>query len=132
MRTNIGTRAEKKAISVRNRTEMIWKWRVLPLFAALAAMLGAAGCDEYYGYYGAHPGYGPYYGSYGPYGPGYYVGRAYYVWRPGHWACIITRDPFCFRRPQRIRILDSNGTVKCLPRSLTEPFADGPGENRKS
>ena len=86
MRTNIGTRAEKKAISARNRTEMIWKWRVLPLFAALAAMLGAAGCDEYYGYYGAHPGYGPYYGSYGPYGPGYYVGRAYYVWRPGHWA----------------------------------------------
>ena len=60
-----------------------------------------------------HPGYGPYYGGYGggpyynrpyyggypgsvtvevgdrPYyrhGAGYYVGRTYYVWKPGHWA----------------------------------------------
>jgi hypothetical protein len=61
------------------------------------------------GYYARYPGYGPYagyghpgygYPSYGypgsitvevgdrPYytrGPGYYVGRSYYVWRPGHW-----------------------------------------------
>jgi hypothetical protein len=54
-------------------------------------------------YYGGGP--GPYYGGGGPYyagagsvtvevgdrayytrGPGYYVGRTYYVWRPGHWA----------------------------------------------
>ena len=61
------------------------------------------------GYYARYPGYGPYrgygypgygYPGYGypggvsieigdrPYythGGGYYVGRAYYVWRPGHW-----------------------------------------------
>jgi WXXGXW repeat (2 copies) len=50
------------------------------------------------GYYGG-PAYGPGYGYGGgsvvveigdrPYytrGPGYYVGRSYYVWRPGHWA----------------------------------------------
>jgi hypothetical protein len=54
-------------------------------------------------YYGGGP--GPYYGGGGPYyagagsvtvevgdrayytrGPGYYVGRTYYVWKPGHWA----------------------------------------------
>ncbi len=48
------------------------------------------------------PGYGPYGPGYGAYpgsvtveigdrpyytrGSGYYVGRSYYVWRPGHWA----------------------------------------------
>ena len=57
-------------------------------------------------YYGGGPYYrgGPYYGAraYAGYpgsvtvevgdrayytrGPGYYVGRTYYVWRPGHWA----------------------------------------------
>jgi hypothetical protein len=63
-----------------------------------------AGARTYYGrsYYGRGPygpGYGPGYAAYPgsvtvavgdrPYytrGPGYYVGRTYYVWRPGHWA----------------------------------------------
>jgi hypothetical protein len=63
-----------------------------------------AGARRYYGrsYYGGGPygpGYGPGYAAYPgsvtvavgdrPYytrGPGYYVGRTYYVWRPGHWA----------------------------------------------
>jgi hypothetical protein len=63
-----------------------------------------AGARRYYGrsYYGRGP-YGPGYGSgYAAYpgsvtiavgdrpyytrGPGYYVGRTYYVWRPGRWA----------------------------------------------
>jgi hypothetical protein len=62
-----------------------------------------AGGRRYYGrsYYGGGP-YGPGYGArYAAYpgsvtvavgdrpyytrGPGYYVGRTYYVWRPGHW-----------------------------------------------
>jgi len=64
------------------------------------------GPGPYYGgggpYYGGggpyYRGGGPYYGGYPggvtvaigdrPYytrGPGYYVGRTYYVWRPGHW-----------------------------------------------
>ena len=67
---------------------------------------GTGGCaDQYYsGYpgYGPRYGYGPGYGypGYGypgsvtvevgdrPYytrGAGYYVGRDYYVWKPGHW-----------------------------------------------
>ena len=77
------------------------------LFVLFCAALGVAGCADYYaGYpgYGAYPGPGPYYG--GPYyrgypgsvtvavgdrpyyrhGAGYYVGRTYYVWKPGHWA----------------------------------------------
>ena len=63
-----------------------------------------AGARRYYGrsYYGRGPygpGYGPGYAAYPgsvtvavgdrPYythGPGYYVGRTYYVWRPGRWA----------------------------------------------
>jgi WXXGXW repeat (2 copies) len=63
-----------------------------------------AGARTYYGrsYYGRGPygpGYGPGYAAYPasvtvavgdrPYytrGPGYYVGRTYYVWRPGRWA----------------------------------------------
>jgi hypothetical protein len=63
-----------------------------------------AGARRYYGrsYSGGGPygpGYGPGYAAYPgsvtvavgdrPYytrGPGYYVGRTYYVWRPGHWA----------------------------------------------
>ncbi len=83
---------------------------ILPFCCAVA---GLTGCADYYGpppayggggYYGspsyAGPGYagGPGYGYGGalvvdindrPYytrGPGYYVGRARYVWRPGHWA----------------------------------------------
>jgi hypothetical protein len=105
MRRNTVAHLEKEPVSTRNRTKAILKWRVLVHFAALVVMLGLAGCDEYYGYYGAHPGYGPYYGSYGPYGHGYYGGGygsyygsygpyghgyygggAHYVWRPGHWA----------------------------------------------
>jgi hypothetical protein len=74
------------------------KWFVFRL-ALVFAVLGASGCE---GYYTAYPGYGPYYGP-GPYygggsvvvavgdrpyyrGPGYWSGRVYYVWRPGHWA----------------------------------------------
>jgi len=80
------------------------------LFALVSAALGLVGCG---GYYRAYPGYGPYYGgdygggpyyrgpAYGGYpgsvtvevgdrpyyvhGGGYYVGRTYYVWKPGHW-----------------------------------------------
>src|SRR6266576_1828313 len=80
------------------------------LLALVSAALGLVGCG---GYYSTYPGYGPYYGGYGggpyyggrsyggypgsvtvevgdrPYyrhGAGYYVGRTYYVWKPGHWA----------------------------------------------
>jgi hypothetical protein len=80
------------------------------LLASLSAALGLVGCG---GYYSTYPGYGPYYGGgygSGPYyggpsyagypgsvtvevgdrpyyvrGPGYYVGRTYYIWRPGRW-----------------------------------------------
>lgn len=76
------------------------------LLGLVSAALGLVGCEgEYYGGPAYGPGYyggGPYYGgpNYGypgsvsieigdrPYytrGPGYYVGRTYYVWRPGHW-----------------------------------------------
>jgi hypothetical protein len=65
------------------------------------------GGGPYYGsgpYYGGRYGSGPYYGgrAYAGYpgsvtvevgdrpyyvrGPGYYQGRTYYVWKPGHWA----------------------------------------------
>ena len=61
---------------------------------------GARGYGRsYYGRGPYGPGYGPGYAAYPgsvtvavgdrPYytrGPGYYVGRTYYVWRPGHWA----------------------------------------------
>jgi WXXGXW repeat (2 copies) len=86
--------------------------RTALLLACLSVVIGAGGCaDPYYyggGYYGGGPyygrgpygpGYGPGYAAYPasvtvavgdrPYytrGPGYYVGRTYYVWRPGHWA----------------------------------------------
>ena len=81
------------------------------LFALVSAVLGLVGCG---GYYSDYPGYGPYYGGgygggqyynrpyYGGYpgsvtvavgdrpyyrhGAGYYVGRSYYVWKPGHWS----------------------------------------------
>ena len=80
------------------------KIRNCALFVLISVGVGLGGCG---GYYTGYPGYGPYYGSapapyYGggyagavtvsgydrPYyihGPGYYVGRTYYVWRPGHW-----------------------------------------------
>ena len=85
--------------------------RSVLLFALVSAALGLVGCG---GYYSTYPGYGPYYGGgygggpyynrpyYGGYpgsvtvevgdrpyyshGAGYYVGRTYYVWKPGHWA----------------------------------------------
>ncbi len=76
------------------------------LFVLLCVAVGVGGCE---GNYAAYPGYGPYYNRpyyggpyYGGYpasvsiavgdrpyyvrGPGYYSGRAYYVWRPGHLA----------------------------------------------
>jgi hypothetical protein len=82
------------------------KWGAFVL-ALISVALGAGGCEGYYsaypGYYGPYGG-GPYYGgqpyyagypgsvtvevgdrAYYTRGPGYYVGRAYYVWRPGHW-----------------------------------------------
>jgi len=85
------------------------------LFALVSAAVGLVGCGGYYSA-NAYPGYGPYYGGAypaggpyagGPYygrgypgavtvelgdrpyytrGAGYYVGRTYYVWKPGHWA----------------------------------------------
>ena len=116
MKMNIVDYAGAKAVSARNGTKTIRKWPMLLLLLLLPVMFGLSGCeDEYYGgarpgygpYYG--PGYagnGPYgpgyagYPGYGPgsvtveigdrpyytRGPGYYVGRSYYVWRPGHWA----------------------------------------------
>ena len=68
--------------------------------ALVSAALGASGCEGYYtaypGYYGPSYGPGPYYGGGSvvvavgdrPYyrGPGYWSGRVYYVWKPGHWA----------------------------------------------
>jgi hypothetical protein len=84
--------------------------RSVLLLVLTCAAVGFSGCADYYAGY---PGYGPYYGGpnyggpyygggpYGGYpgsvtiavgdrpyyvrGPGYYVGRTYYVWRPGHW-----------------------------------------------
>lgn len=112
MKMKIVDCAEKKTVLARNGTKTIWKWSVLVVFVLLSVTFGVGGCDEYYG---AYPGYGPYYRGYAPYGPGYaaypgygpyagsvtvevgdrpyytrgpgyYVGRSYYVWRPGHWA----------------------------------------------
>ncbi len=81
------------------------------LLLLVLVVMGVGGCAD--DYYATYPAYGrPYYGGYGPYGPGYgpgyaaypgsvtvevgdrpyynrgagyYVGRSYYVWRPGHW-----------------------------------------------
>ena len=101
--------AEAKAVSVGNGTKTRSKWPIL-LLLLLSVIIGVGGCTDYYG----GPGYGPGYAGPGPYGPGYagypgygypggvtveigdrpyynrgggyYVGRTYYVWRPGHWA----------------------------------------------
>jgi len=111
---NVVDHTEMKAFSARNGSRMRSKWQVL-LLLVISVAFGAGGCADYYGgYYGAGYGPGPYYGGYGggPYGggyaaypgygpgsvtvavgdrpyytrgPGYYVGRTYYVWRPGHW-----------------------------------------------
>ena len=113
MRTKIVDRAEVKTVSATTGTKQKWPTLLLLL---LSVGFGANGCTGYYGYppaYGpGYAGYGAYgpgyagYGSYGPgygaypgsvtvaigdrpyytRGPGYYVGRSYYVWRPGHWA----------------------------------------------
>jgi hypothetical protein len=111
MKTNIFDRVDTKAVSAQRsvKSKLTWPLFVLVL---ISAALGAVGCE---GYYGAYPGYGPYYGAgpyygggpyygrpyYGGYagsvavevgdrpyyihGPGYYAGRTYYVWKPGHW-----------------------------------------------
>jgi WXXGXW repeat (2 copies) len=70
--------------------------RVILLLLLLSTLFWAAGCEDYYnsspGYYGPalYSGGGSvdvavrdrrYYR-----GPGYWYGRAYYVWEPGHWA----------------------------------------------
>ena len=79
------------------------KYSVL-LFVLIGAALAIGGCEATYTpgpYYGGGPYYGrgPYYGGNYPAsvaidvgdrpyyvrGPGYYVGRTYYVWKPGHW-----------------------------------------------
>jgi len=110
MKMKIVDRAEKKAVSARNGTKTIRKWPVLLLLLLLPVTFGLSGCEDEY--YAGRPGYGPYYGGgygpgyagrpgYGPYpgavtveigdrpyytrGAGYYVGRSYYIWRPGHW-----------------------------------------------
>jgi len=102
------------SISAKSETKRKWEWAGL-LVLLLSLTFGVIGCEEEHyagpgygpnyvatgpGPYG--PGYGPgYVGPAGypgtvaieigdrPYytrGPGYTVGRAYYVWRPGHWA----------------------------------------------
>jgi len=72
--------------------------RLILLVLLLSALFRAGGCEGYYsanpGYYGPNYGPGPYYGGGSvvvavgdrPYyrGPGYWYGRTYYVWRPGH------------------------------------------------
>lgn len=70
--------------------------RVILLLLLLSTLFWAAGCEDYYssspGYYGPGQVYGGgsvdvahgdrrYYR-----GPGYWYGRVYYVWEPGHWA----------------------------------------------
>ena len=110
MKMNIVDQAEVKAVSTRNGSRMKPNWPARLLLLVFVA-IGAGGCTDYYGDY---PGYyrRPYYADYGPYGPGYpgyaaypgsvtveigdrpyytrgagyYVGRGYYAWRPGHWA----------------------------------------------
>lgn len=91
-----------------------WMWPIFSVLLVFVAC-GTAGCaDEYYAGYPGYPGYGPRYAQYGPgygypgygnpgygypgtvaveigdrpyytRGAGYYVGRDYYVWKPGHW-----------------------------------------------
>jgi hypothetical protein len=110
MKTNLVDRAEAKAVSARNGTKTTLNQSIL-LLLLLSVVIGAGGCTDYYA---GSPAYGPGYAGYGPYGPGYagspgyaypgsvtveigdrpyytrgagyYVGRAYYVWVPGHWA----------------------------------------------
>ena len=75
---------------------MTGKWARGVLYAlvlsGIGAGLGACGGGPYPyrtggvvygspGYVAVEVGDRPYYNR----GPGYYVGRSYYVWRPGHW-----------------------------------------------
>jgi hypothetical protein len=85
--------------STANKTE-IRSRRFILLVLLLSALFWIGGCGDYYaaypGYYGPNYAAGPYYGGGSvvvavgdrPYyrGPGYWSGRTYYVWRPGHWA----------------------------------------------
>jgi len=106
MKVNTVDHRAATTVSTERRTRIKTSWLALVLVLVFAA-LGAVGCEEYNT---AYPGYGPYYGGpyyrggpyYGGYpgsvtidvgdrpyyvhGPGYYVGRTYYVWRPGHWS----------------------------------------------
>ena len=74
------------------------KMKYIMLFVVICAVLGVAGCADYYAGYPAYgPGYGPgpYYGRSSvvvavgdrPYyrGAGYWSGNRYYIWKPGHW-----------------------------------------------
>src|SRR6266550_2869331 len=102
MKTNIVNLGNAKATPTGNKTRT--RSRHLTLLALLLlGLIGASGCG---GYYSTSPGYGPYYGGAGPYygasypgsvtvavgdrpyyrGPGYWSGRTYYVWVPGHWS----------------------------------------------
>ena len=108
MKANVIGQAQTKGISAKHRVKTGLNWLSIVLILTSTAA-GLWGCE---GYYSGYPGYGPYYGggpySGGPYygggypgtaavsievgdrpyyvrGPGYYVGRTYYVWRPGHW-----------------------------------------------
>jgi hypothetical protein len=87
--------------------------RTVLLLVLSSAAIGFSGCADYYaGYPGYGASYGGPYNAAGPYaggpyyrggypgsvtvevgdrpyyvhGAGYYVGRTYYVWKPGHWA----------------------------------------------
>jgi len=70
--------------------------RVILLLLVLSTLFSAAGCEDYYS---SSPGSyrpGQYYGGGSDVvavgdrryyrGPGYWYGRVYYVWEPGHWA----------------------------------------------
>jgi WXXGXW repeat (2 copies) len=92
MKTNIVDHGKAKAAPGNGETTMRRKWAVLGLLFVVV-MIGASGCADYYGpapYYGGSGavvvavGDRPYYTR----GPGYYVGRTYYVWRPGHWRWV--------------------------------------------
>ena len=100
MKTNIADHADNETMCAEREKKIKLRWPLFVLVLIFAAF-GAGGCEGTYTTYpGARPYYGggPYYAGYPgsvtvevgdrPYyvrGPGYYVGRTYYVWRPGHW-----------------------------------------------
>jgi len=105
MKTNSVDHRKAKAVPGNAQTIIRRKLPVLG-FLFVVVIIGAGGCADPY-YYGGGPYYGGAYGpgyssGYGAYpssvtvavgdrpyytrGPGYYVGRTYYIWRPGHWA----------------------------------------------